>query len=112
MKRIYFQHIFFLFFILGLYSCSKKLDITPQGAPSAGVFWNTKEDAQAGVNAMYRYFGEDNFYGRGIFWFINASDDMITGRVKPEADNIRNFNPSYIGGSYMEPQWKWRYAII
>ncbi len=95
-----------------LHSCSKKLDITPQGAPTSSTYWRTEQDAQLGVNAMYAYLDQDNFYGRGLFWFINASDDMVTGRVKPEADNIRNFNSSYIGGSYMEPQWQWRYAII
>lgn len=95
-----------------LSSCSKQLDIIPEGAPSAQNFWKTKEDAIKGEAGMYANYNDENFYGRGMFWFINASDDMVTGRNKPEGDNIKNFNKNYIGGGYTESQWSLRYAII
>jgi hypothetical protein len=95
-----------------LIACNKKLDITPEGAPTTGNFWQTAADATAGANAMYDQFDDENFYGRGYWWFINASDDMVTGRVKAEGDNIKNFNSSFIGGSYTESQWKMRYIVI
>ncbi|RBQ08890.1 RagB/SusD family nutrient uptake outer membrane protein [Pedobacter miscanthi] len=93
-------------------SCTKQLDITPEGSPSAQNFWKTKEDALKAEGGMYDNYNSEDFYGRGMFWFINASDDMVTGRNKPEADNIKNFNRSYIGGGYTETQWSMRYAII
>lgn len=95
-----------------LSSCTKQLDIIPQGAPSAQNFWKTQEDALKGRNGLYEKYNDENFYGRGMFWFINASDDMVTGRNKPEADNIKNFNKTYLGGGYTESQWSMRYAII
>ena len=93
-------------------SCAKQLDIMPEGSPSAQNFWKTKEDAIKAEAGMYENYNAEDFYGRGMFWFINASDDMVTGRNKPEADNIKNFNRSYIGGGYTETQWSMRYAII
>ncbi|TWW00673.1 RagB/SusD family nutrient uptake outer membrane protein [Chitinophaga pinensis] len=95
-----------------LAACNKKLDITPEGAPTSGNFWQTETDAISGANAMYNLFDDENFYGRGYWWFINASDDMVTGRVKAEGDNIKNFNSNFIGGSYTEGQWKMRYIVI
>ena len=95
-----------------LAACNKKLDITPEGAPTSGNFWQTEADAISGSNAMYNMFDDENFYGRGYWWFINASDDMVTGRVKAEGDNIKNFNSNFIGGSYTEGQWKMRYIVI
>ncbi|PUZ26265.1 RagB/SusD family nutrient uptake outer membrane protein [Chitinophaga parva] len=93
-------------------ACNKQLDITPQGSPTSTNFWKTQNDAISGANAMYDQFDNEDFYGRGFFWFINASDDMVTGRVKAEGDNIKNFNSSFIGGSYTEGQWKMRYIVI
>lgn len=93
-------------------SCAKKLDIVPQGSPTSATFWQTQDDAIKAANAMYDQFDGEEFYGRGFMWFMNASDDMVTGRVKAQADNMKDFNSSYIGGSYTEPQWKMRYIVI
>ncbi|GGH66028.1 tetratricopeptide (TPR) repeat protein [Filimonas zeae] len=93
-------------------SCTKQLDITPEGSPSQNSFWKSSVDAQSGANAMYSFFDDENFYGRGFWWFINASDDMVTGRVKAEGDNIKDFNATFIGGSYTESQWSMRYKVI
>lgn len=95
-----------------LSACSKQLDIEPVGAPSAQNFFKTDKDALKAEAGMYANYNAEDYYGRGMFWFINASDDMVTGRNKPEADNIKNFNKSYIGGSYTETQWFLRYAVI
>ncbi|MEI2275160.1 RagB/SusD family nutrient uptake outer membrane protein [Sphingobacterium sp. ML3W] len=93
-------------------SCTNKLDILPEGAPSKASFWKTKEDAIKGANGLYYLYDEEDFYGRGFAWFLNASDDMVTGRNNAQAENIRTFNGNYIGGGYTESQWQMRYAII
>jgi len=106
------KYILLLLLVICFGACTKKLDIVPEGSPSAGNFWQTKDDAISGANAMYEFFDDENFYGRGFWWFINASDDMVTGRVKAQGDNIKNFNASFIGGDYTEGQWKMRYVVI
>lgn len=95
-----------------LSSCKQQLNLSPEGAPSAQNFWKTSEDALKAESGLYEKYNDENFYGRGMFWFINASDDMVTGRNKPEADNIKNFNKTYVGGGYTETQWSMRYAVI
>ena len=105
--------LFTSLFMLALASgCTKQLDITPQGEPSKGNFWQTPEDALKGVNAIYRNFDGEEFYGRGFMWYMNASDDMVTGRSNGQADNLRNFNSAYVSGSYTRDQWSMRYAVI
>ncbi|BAV07781.1 Starch-binding associating with outer membrane [Filimonas lacunae] len=114
--KIYFKSIgtalCSLAIVAGLQSCNKQLNITQEGTPSAVGFWTKESDADAGVNSMYEYFDDENFYGRGFWWFINACDDMVTGRVKAEGDNIKNFNATFIGGGYTETQWSMRYKTI
>lgn len=108
MKRI----IFLSFAIAALAACNKKLDIKPEGAPTSEDYFKQESDAIGANNAIYKQFDDENFYGRGFWWFINASDDMVTGRVKAEGDNIKDFNGSFIGGSYTETQWAMRYSVI
>lgn len=93
-------------------ACTKKLDITPAGAVSESNFWKTSSDAELGVNAMYEPFDGEEFYGRGYMWFINASDDMVTGRINTNADAIKNFNRTYYSGGYTVDQWDMRYSVI
>ncbi len=98
--------------LLILSGCTKKLDITPEGTPVSGNFWQTTSDAVKGANSMYDQFDDEEFYGRGFMWFINASDDMITGRGNAKAENVKNFNPATSTVSYLVEQWKMRYIVI
>lgn len=95
-----------------LVSCNRELDITPEGAPTEATFWKTEYDLMTGANAMYKPQFDSEFYGRGLFWFINASDDMVTGRKRGEADNAKNFNSAYIAAGDLESQWAKRYTVI
>ncbi|MHA4810315.1 RagB/SusD family nutrient uptake outer membrane protein [Flavitalea flava] len=97
---------------VSLNGCSKKLDITPEGSPVSGNFWQTTSDALKGANAMYDQFDGEEFYGRGFMWYINASDDMVTGRGNAKAENVKNFNLATSGVSYLVDQWKMRYIVI
>ena len=110
MKTI--NKIFLISTVFAAVSCSRELDIIQQGSPSQETFWKDQNDLIAAANAMYQPFDNEEFYGRGFFWFINASDDMVTGRANGQADNIKNFNKNYIGGGYTESQWVYRYSVI
>lgn len=111
MKKI-INNLFILSVSLLMGSCSSKLDILPEGAVSENNFWLTADDAQLGVNAMYQPFDGEEFYGRGYMWFINASDDMVTGRINTNADAIKNFSSTYYSSSYTVDQWNMRYSVI
>ena len=97
--------------ILMATSCSEEfLEREPYGPPSSDNFWKTTEDAIAGVNSIYASFGNGQ-YNREFFWYVNASDDMITGRVKSDPDNMKNF---YCTGNegYTKKVWGSKYVTI
>ncbi|WP_267406853.1 MULTISPECIES: RagB/SusD family nutrient uptake outer membrane protein [unclassified Chryseobacterium] len=95
-----------------LLSCTSELDVQPEGTPTEASFWKTENDLITGANAMYKPLFDSEFYGRGLFWFINASDDMVTGRARSEADNAKNFSSNYIAAGDLETQWNKRYSVI
>ncbi|OPC05261.1 carbohydrate-binding protein SusD [Elizabethkingia ursingii] len=97
---------------VALLSCTSELDVQPEGTPTETSFWKTENDLVTGANAMYKPLYDSEFYGRGFFWFINASDDMVTGRAKSEADNAKNFSSNYIAAGDLETQWNKRYTVI
>ncbi|KUY31707.1 RagB/SusD family nutrient uptake outer membrane protein [Elizabethkingia ursingii] len=97
---------------VALLSCTSELDVQPEGTPTEASFWKTENDLVTGANAMYKPLYDSEFYGRGFFWFINASDDMVTGRAKSEADNVKNFSSNYIAAGDLETQWNKRYTVI
>lgn len=95
-----------------LLSCTGELDIQPEGTPTEASFWKSENDLITGANAMYKPLYDSEFYGRGLFWFINASDDMVTGRIRGEADNAKNFSSNYVAAGDLETQWNRRYNVI
>lgn len=83
-----------LMLALTVQGCKKgTLDnIKPTGTPTSTNFWKTADDAQQAANALYeKQSGSEDLYGRGYFWFINASDDMVVGRTSADRENIKNF---------------------
>ena len=83
-----------LMFALTVQGCKKgTLDnIKPTGTPTSTNFWKTADDAQQAANGLYeKQSGSEDLYGRGYFWFINASDDMVVGRTSADRENIKNF---------------------
>ncbi|MGI9527272.1 MAG: RagB/SusD family nutrient uptake outer membrane protein, partial [Weeksellaceae bacterium] len=93
-------------------SCSDEFtDLKPDGGSTYDNFWKTEDDAIKSVNSIYDYMDDEDMFARGFFWYINASDDMVTGRTKGEADNIKNFNVNGTEGYtyWMYPQ---SYKII
>ncbi|MEH6703813.1 MAG: RagB/SusD family nutrient uptake outer membrane protein [Galbibacter orientalis] len=95
MKKNINNKIILLLICLSIFSTSCSDDFTnlePKGNISYENFWQSQQDAIEATNSMYFYMKDEDMFSRGFFWFINASDDMITGRIKAEADNIKNFN--------------------
>ncbi|MCG8514835.1 MAG: RagB/SusD family nutrient uptake outer membrane protein, partial [Halanaerobiales bacterium] len=62
-----------------------------------------------GTNSIYSKLEEEEMYGRGYMWLINASDDMIDGRNKGVAGELKNFtsdgNVGYLNNSWRD-HWK------
>ncbi len=90
-----------LFFI----GCSEDFtELVPQGSATEANFWKTTEDALAGVNSMYYYMKDEDMFAHGFMWYINASDDMVTGRKDASADGAVYFTMT---GD--ESIYKWMY---
>lgn len=104
--------IYFIALVALFCSCEHKLDIIPEGSPTNTNFWREEVDAIKGSNAMYEQFDGEEFYGRGFMWYMNASDDMVTGRSNGTADNVKNFSTNTINASYLADQWSMRYVVI
>jgi len=76
----------------GFQSCNKDFtNLTPQGSVTNENFWKTESDAIAAVNGLYQHFNNDDLFGRGLFWYVNASDDVVTGRTDAGSAAVRNF---------------------
>lgn len=92
--------------------CSEDfLSRSPKGAPSSSNFWQTEEDAILGTNAIYSKLDAEEMYGRGYMWLINASDDMIDGRNKGVAGELKNFvSDGNVG--YLNNSWRDHWATI
>ncbi|MCB4797945.1 RagB/SusD family nutrient uptake outer membrane protein [Neotamlana laminarinivorans] len=87
------KQLILLIISIVLVSCSDEFtNLEPIGSSSSGNFWQNEQDATEAVNSMYYYMKDEDMFSRGFMWYINASDDMITGRVNATADNIANFN--------------------
>jgi hypothetical protein len=93
-KNIFIKSLLCVTGIIAIQGCKKgTLDsIKPTGTPTTANFWKTADDAQQAANGLYdKQSGSEDLYGRGYFWFINASDDMVVGRTSADRENIKNF---------------------
>jgi len=86
-------------------------NLTPLGGATSGNYWQTAEDAVAYSNVMYYYMPNEEYFSRGFMWYINASDDMITGRPNSKADAAVYFT---LGGdeSYYRNSYEGSYRTI
>lgn len=70
-------------------SCSDFL-VHEQWGPSAE--WQTEDDIRVAVSALYQHTALEPTGGRGFMWFECCSDNVIAGRARASAEEIRNFN--------------------
>lgn len=80
-------------FLFTISACDEQwVDTKPNGEPTTAFFWKSEDDINKAVAALYVPMRYESTWGRNLFWMQNASDDLITGRVRAESDNIKNFN--------------------
>jgi len=106
MKNIYF----ILLTLLLSTSCSKDwVDTKPNGLPTTAYFWQSEEDINKAVAAMYVSLRYESTWGRNLFWVQASSDDLIIGRTKADAENIKNFicsgREGYTVGAFNDLYW-------
>lgn len=106
--------IFYSFIIAGtLFTSCKKdwVDTKPNGSPSTAYLWDGPSDVLKGVAALYEPMRYESTWGRDLFWMQNAGDDLIVGRSKADAENIKNFICTGREG-YMATGWNDLYWML
>lgn len=111
MKKTSYKIIMLASLITGASSCSKWVDTKPYGAPSTAIFWQSDNDLKKATADMYTAMKLEETWGRDLFYMQDASDDLIVGRAKASAENIKNFVPSGREG-YLSSGWDKLYAAL
>lgn len=74
-------------------ACSDWLDVVPEGTPNTGNFWKTDQDFTDAMAAVYVDLGNEETWGRDLFWEQGASDDIFYSRSRGNAQmNLANLN--------------------
>jgi len=113
MKPIGITRIYSLLLVAaGLSSCSKNwVDTKPNGTPAINEQWDGETNVIKSTAALYLNLQDENTFGRNLFYMQDASDDLIVGRPKPDAQNIKNFTCTGHEG-YMANGWSGLYAML
>lgn len=103
-----------ILFIFALFigGCSDFLEFQPYGSLTSDSFWKSEDDLKSALNAFYDYSYREGVTGRGVFWFENCSDDMVTGRVNANADACKNFQMAANSGLDVRETWSYMYQMI
>ena len=91
MKKFIYKGFVLAALSLSLTGCDEFLTHEQEGEPSVSNFWKVEADAIAAANGLYFWTASEGITGRGMMWYENASDDMVTGRPQSGAANIKNF---------------------
>ncbi|BDD05304.1 RagB/SusD family nutrient uptake outer membrane protein [Aureibacter tunicatorum] len=95
-----------------LFSCDDEFyEIKPKGKTESSNFWMTAQDAIAASNSLYEYQTHNHMYGRGFFWYVCASDDMIVGRDKAQSILMKDFTCTG-DEPYTKGIWNMHYQVI
>lgn len=108
MKRIFSGFLL----VASLASCKKDwVDTKPNGNASTANLWTDETQVIKGTAALYATMKNESTWGRDLFWMQNASDDLIVGRPKANAENIKNFVCTG-RESYMAQGWTDLYSTL
>lgn len=101
-----------IFLLFSATSCSDFLEFESYGAPTYENYWKTDEDVLAAVDGLSFWQAREGIDGRGLMWFENCSDNLVTGRSQSEADQIKNFQMSADNGRDAKDNWRIMYQLI
>lgn len=114
MKIVKIKYITALTLLLGvsLSSCNDFLEFEPYGLQGSVNFWKTESDVEKALNAFHEFTYKEGVTGRGLMWFENCSDNLVTGRPQAEAAQIKNFQMSASNGRDAKDNWPLMYQLI
>ena len=92
--------------------CNDFLEFTQYASLTSESFWKSEEDVRSALNAFYDYTYREGVTGRGVYWFDNCSDDMVTGRYNPYGDALKNFNMIAAFSLDVNDTWNYMYQMI
>jgi hypothetical protein len=111
MKRYIFISLIITIGFVIISSCTSFLQYTPYSM-SVGDFWKTESDAVSAANGLYFFNMVGDPEGRGLEWYENASDNMVTGRPKAQAELLRDFLDNGSTDRDVNQVWPDMYQLI
>lgn len=79
---------------------------------ASAKFWTNPNNLQSAVDALNRFSSEEGVTGRGIMWLENAGDNLVTGRPRPTADQIKMFQMSPDNSNDVKDTWPAMFQTI
>lgn len=80
MKKIIYT-IAALLVLWSLASCSKFLDVKPEGKPTTDNYFNNDYQAIKIVDGIFSRLHQEQLFGRDLFWEQGAANDIVWGRT-------------------------------
>lgn len=93
-------------------ACSDFLEYSPYGLDGSVNFWKTETDVQKALDAFHEFTYKEGVTGRGMMWFENCSDNLVTGRSQAEGDAIKNFQMAASNGRDAKETWPYMFQLI
>ena len=97
-----------LFSFILMPSCSDFLE-HEQWGPSTE--WKTEADIRVAIGALYEHTALEPTGGRGFMWFECCSDNVVPGKPRASADEIRNFQMTPDNGNDAKGVWASMYTV-
>lgn len=98
--------------VLMISGCNDFLQFEPYGLEGSVNFWKTEGDVRKALNAFHEFTYKEGVTGRGLMWFENCSDNLVTGRSSAPADQIKNFQMSPSNDRDAQDTWPYMYQLI
>jgi hypothetical protein len=94
-------------------ACTQELELTNPNQPSTSSFWQTREDAIAGINATYNGLLNNGTYGRWLaFAYDIRSDAGFSNSPWTDLANFNKFTQSDYNFEVSREIWQHHYQAI